>query len=197
MKSTILLSLLLLVTLAFSQDTVINNGVYKVHYNLKYRVPTKIEYHLYKGGGECSREKMTFRSQPFTSNNNEYKKSGYDRGHMANAEDFAFDCAKMNKTFEFYNVVPQTHHLNAGIFKHYETTTRDLSQTDSISVTLVNVIDKKNHIGTNTYKVISTYRIVRSLTTGAVLICVRFSYLTESAVEIHINQAQSELGMKL
>ena len=197
MKNTILLLLMLIVTLVFSQDTIIDNGVYKVTYNLKYRVPTKVEYHLYRGGGECSRDKMNFKSYPFTSNSKEYSKSGYDKGHLVNAEDFAYDCEKMKKTFEFYNVIPQTHHLNAGIFKHYETATRDLSQTDSVSIILINVIDTKNFIGKMTYKVISTYRIVRSLTTGEVLICVRFSSLMEAATEIHINQAQSELKMKL
>lgn len=33
----------------------------------------------------------------------DYLNSGYDAGHLANAEDFAFDRYKEEKTFRYYN----------------------------------------------------------------------------------------------
>ena len=47
---------------------------------------------------------------------NDYKKSGYDRGHMAPAADFRWSFDAMNDTFYLSNMCPQTHAFNAGIW---------------------------------------------------------------------------------
>jgi endonuclease G len=180
MKHLLIIILSVITISSYSQhDTTINNGVYMVVYSIDYKVPKVVKYHLYHGGGECSRDRMSFKSQSFTSNDKEYTHSGYDRGHMVNAEDYAFDCIKMKKTFEFYNVVPQTHHFNAGIFKRNEEEIRKLSQTDSIEITIINIIDKKNYIGTGTHKILTTYKMVKSLTTNKILLCVKLTELTD------------------
>jgi endonuclease G len=69
-----------------------------------------------------------------TATSKDYSKSGYDKGHLANAADFSGDCVKEEKTFRFYNCVPQKPHLNRGIWKRYETEIRTLSQTDSLLI---------------------------------------------------------------
>ena len=54
----------------------------------------------------------------------DYKKSGYDRGHLSPAADFAFDEKAMSETFYMSNMSPQKGSLNRGIWKDLETEVR-------------------------------------------------------------------------
>ncbi|WP_294428048.1 DNA/RNA non-specific endonuclease [uncultured Treponema sp.] len=54
----------------------------------------------------------------------DYKKSGYDRGHLSPAADFAFDEMAMSQTFYMSNMSPQTGGLNRGIWKDLEAEVR-------------------------------------------------------------------------
>lgn len=49
-----------------------------------------------------------------------YKKSGYDRGHLCPAGDRSFDQKAYNETFLTSNISPQIHHFNAGIWNDLE-----------------------------------------------------------------------------
>jgi DNA/RNA endonuclease G (NUC1) len=64
----------------------------------------------------------------------DYAASGYDEGHLCNAQDEAGDCGREKQTFYFYNCQPQTARLNRGIWKHWETEIRKESQTDSLLI---------------------------------------------------------------
>ena len=55
----------------------------------------------------------------------DYKKSGYDRGHLSPAADFAFDKTAMSETFYMTNMSPQTGSFNRGIWKDLESTVRE------------------------------------------------------------------------
>lgn len=51
----------------------------------------------------------------------DYKKSGYDRGHMAPAADFKYDQSAMNYSFRLNNIAPQVGHgFNRDIWRHLE-----------------------------------------------------------------------------
>ena len=69
-----------------------------------------------------------FRSDPEISTGSatpaDYKKSGYDRGHLSPAADFAFDAAAMSETFYMSNMSPQAGGLNRGIWKDLEAEVR-------------------------------------------------------------------------
>ena len=54
----------------------------------------------------------------------DYKKSGYDRGHLSPAADFAFDEKAMSETFYMSNMSPQKGGLNRGIWKDLEAEVR-------------------------------------------------------------------------
>ena len=54
----------------------------------------------------------------------DYKKSGYDRGHLSPAADFAFDQNAMSETFYMSNMSPQKGGLNRGIWKDLEAEVR-------------------------------------------------------------------------
>jgi endonuclease G len=54
-----------------------------------------------------------------TATSRDYAGSGYDKGHMAAALDFASDCEKEEMTFVYYNALPQTPNLNRGVWKSF------------------------------------------------------------------------------
>ncbi len=57
----------------------------------------------------------------------DYKKSGYDRGHMAPAADFKWSEDAMSDTFYLSNMCPQTHSFNAGIWSDLESAVRSIA----------------------------------------------------------------------
>jgi endonuclease G len=88
-------------------DKVVNKNIYTSYYSIKLKVPLYIEYDLFKGGGSVSRKNMRFIEEETTAKNKDYAKSGFDRGHLVSAEDFAFDKQLEILTFSYYNVFPQ------------------------------------------------------------------------------------------
>lgn len=115
-------------------DTIIDKIVYKSYYSYEIKSPLYVIYYLYKGGGECSRKNLSFTKEFKSATNKDYLKSGYDRGHLVNAEDFAFDCEMEKCTFSYYNCIPQHPKLNRGSWKSWETTIRKESQQDKLKI---------------------------------------------------------------
>lgn len=112
---------------------VIDMHYYKAYYSKTIKASSFVIYKLYKGGGNVDRSLYTFkgyRDLPYFS----YAKTGYDRGHLVPAEDFADEANKMRSTFYYINCIPQTTKLNRGSWKKYETQIRKLSQSDSLLV---------------------------------------------------------------
>ena len=56
---------------------------------------------------------------------NDYRGSGYDRGHLAPAADMAFNPTAMSETFFMSNMSPQLRAFNGGIWRELEENTRD------------------------------------------------------------------------
>ncbi|MTJ83016.1 MAG: DNA/RNA non-specific endonuclease [Telmatospirillum sp.] len=54
----------------------------------------------------------------------DYRRSGFDRGHLAPAEDFAFDAALLSDSYSMANVVPQLPGLNREGWERLEQTVR-------------------------------------------------------------------------
>ena len=118
-------------------DTVICNAIYSAAFSYEYKEPLFVTYKLYKGGGNCRRTSFRFGNDAKLNcaSDKDYKGSGYNRGHLANAEDFAGDCINEKITFMYYNALPQTPNLNRGIWKAWETRIRNESQNDSLLIT--------------------------------------------------------------
>ncbi len=54
----------------------------------------------------------------------DYRRSGYDRGHLVPAADRAFNREAMSETFLMSNITPQDHLFNSGIWRELEQNTR-------------------------------------------------------------------------
>lgn len=61
----------------------------------------------------------------------DYRGSGYDRGHMAPAADMKWDPKAMEQSFLLTNICPQDHSLNAGSWKKLEEKCRVWAAVDS------------------------------------------------------------------
>lgn len=184
MKKLILL-FLFSSTFSFAQkvDTIIKTPIYESHYSFKYKNPIYVKYKLYHGGGSCNRSQFTFKIDKVknTATKNDYAHCGFDEGHLVPAEDFAYDCSKMEWTFKFYNCLPQTPHLNRGIWKHYEGEIRKLSQTDSLEIICGGVFTHA-HLTNSTVGIPDNcWKIVKSLSTGKIIYALWFDNLMESS----------------
>jgi len=119
------------VSLAY--DTIIDRGIYKSYFNTKYSTVSFVRYKLHNGGGSCARAGVPWRH---TAGRKvfHYAGSGYDKGHLAAAQDFANDCEALRLTFDYINALPQRPALNRGAWKSVETQVRKLSRTDTVYV---------------------------------------------------------------
>lgn len=139
MRTLIFLFLFILHSAVHGQSNVVRIECdnYTSFFDTVFRQPVLVKYTLYRGGGPCSRAGFNFkndRKEIRTATTSDYAHSGYDRGHLANAEDFAYDCRLDELTFRYYNCVPQSKILNRGIWKDKESLVREMSQKDTVSV---------------------------------------------------------------
>lgn len=64
----------------------------------------------------------------------DYRHTGYDRGHMAPAGDMKWDREAMEQSFLMTNIVPQDHSLNRGVWKKIEEKCRQRAVADSVII---------------------------------------------------------------
>lgn len=114
-------------------DTIIDRGCYRSYFNSKFSTVSFVRYTLYKGGGTVSRKGMAFR-HTYGHSVFPYLRSGYDKGHLAAAQDFAFNRSLMLATFDYINALPQAPALNRGAWKRLETKVRKWSQSDTLTI---------------------------------------------------------------
>ncbi|QOI98914.1 MAG: DNA/RNA non-specific endonuclease [Flammeovirgaceae bacterium] len=66
-----------------------------------------------------------------TATPEDYKGSGYDRGHLAPAADMSWSAQAMKESFYFSNISPQVPAFNRGIWKRLEEQVRTWAQQDT------------------------------------------------------------------
>jgi endonuclease G len=200
----LLFALALLVSAnAFAQqqtDTVVNMGNYKSYFSYTVKNPLYITYTLSKGGGDCDRSHFHFAACGIhTATATDYAHSGYDEGHLANAEDFAYNCTLDQNTFCFFNCLPQTARLNRGIWKVWETKLRNLSQTQPLFIIAGGIYSNK-HIKPGSAVIVPDYcyKIVINPRTRAVMYCLLFPNDNSSQVQpIELATLKQRLGYAL
>ena len=98
---------------------------FTVSYNNSTRLPNWVAYELTatEVAGDLPR-KDKFRPDPAVqgpqANKDDYRNSGWDRGHMAPAADMKWDEEAMGESCFFTNICPQNPQLNGGDWKELE-----------------------------------------------------------------------------
>lgn len=118
------------------QEQLIHHTGYTVSYNKDRKLPNWVGYELTREETQGSEERSNrFTTDPLvvgsTATNNDYARSGYDKGHMAPAADMKWSNAVMKESFYFSNVCPQHPDLNRRKWKDLETKVRDWAIADS------------------------------------------------------------------
>lgn len=98
---------------------------YTVSYNKDTRLPNWVAYELTAGEAEGEHpRKDKFRQDPQVNgpqaDKDDYRNSGWDRGHMAPAADFKWSAEAMDESYYFTNICPQNTQLNTGDWKELE-----------------------------------------------------------------------------
>ena len=110
-------------------EQIIEHTGYTLSYNEEYEVASWVAYELTKDEvlGEGDRED-SFKADPAVRTGSaelsDYRKSGYDRGHLAPAADFKWSDEAMSDTFYLSNMTPQTGEFNRGIWADLESVVR-------------------------------------------------------------------------
>lgn len=108
---------------------IVKHQYYTLSYHEKFEQAEWVAYELkkeylkdanYKRPYFIEDPKVTTRSADWRN----YKKSGYDKGHLCPAGDMEFDQNAYNDTFYTSNISPQDHNFNSGIWNRLEQKTR-------------------------------------------------------------------------
>jgi endonuclease G len=104
---------------------VIKHSYYALSYNEKFEQAEWVSYFLRsesEGIGHFKRPKFINDPKVATesADSDNYKNSGYDRGHLCAAADMRFSKSAYDETFFTSNISPQKHNFNDGIWKKLE-----------------------------------------------------------------------------
>ena len=116
---------------------VVRHTGYTLSWNETYLVADWVAYELTAeelDTKEVSRSE-DFRPDPSVKRSSQledYKNSGYSRGHLAPAQDFKWSANAMSETFYLTNMVPQKQNYNGGIWLKAENATRDAARITGI-----------------------------------------------------------------
>ena len=140
----------------YKTDTAIYHTYYSLKYSEQHEQAVWVAYSLTSNQIEKNVERSNkFRTDPkiFTesANDNDYYKSGYDRGHLAPSRDMSFDSVAQAESFYYSNMSPQTASFNRGIWSRLESSVRAwTAEFDTIYVVTGPVLkDNLKYIGEN------------------------------------------------
>jgi len=111
-------------------DTVVNRKGYALGYSEKYEQPLWVIYRITKEEMNSPRFRRTddFRPDPAIKTGSaalgDYRRSGYDRGHLAPAATMGFSRQAMSESFYLSNMSPQKPQFNRAIWKKLESQVR-------------------------------------------------------------------------
>ncbi len=155
-----------------STDHVIFHTGFTLSYNDDHKQAIWVAYELLEENMDVKHKRTdNFRVDPNVKNgtatNQDYRNSGYDRGHLAPASDMSWSIEAMSESFYYSNISPQLPGFNRGIWKRLETLARRWAKENEAIYIVTGPIltDSLETIGENCvsipqyfYKVILDYR---------------------------------------
>ena len=155
-------------------DCIVDREGFALGYIEYHEQPAWVIYKLTRAEiqTQVARRTNRFREDPEiptgSATNADYRKSGYDRGHLAPAADMAFSVQTMADSFFFSNMSPQVPAFNRGIWKRLEEQVRKFAlQEGEIMVVTGPVLPKEKSITIGNNKVTVPdryYKVVYDLT---------------------------------
>ena len=147
-----LLSLFVSIAVSAQDVVVLKHTNYIAHYSKSKKYPVMVEWWETKAKIACEKPLARvdrFKPDPLlvteTDLENDYKGSGFDRGHLMPAKSNQCQTPEVqNECFYFSNMAAQYHRLNAGDWKSLETLTREwATANDSVHIWAGNVGELK------------------------------------------------------
>jgi endonuclease G, mitochondrial len=110
-------------------NQIVKHQYYTLSYNEKYEQAEWVAYELKKSFATKNHFKRPFfiedsKVSTGSADWKNYKKSGYDKGHLCPAGDMSFDKNAYDDTFFTSNISPQVHDFNDGVWNRLEQKTR-------------------------------------------------------------------------
>lgn len=177
-------------------DTVVVTPLYSSYYSYSVGNPLYVSYKVphYSKRGKFKCE-YTFVDEKGPINSSYYYGTGFDRGHLAPAEDFSSTCELKYQTYRYWNCIPQYPNLNRGIWKVLEVQIRKLSVTSNLLV-LDGGFDYYKYKESKLYVPSRCWKVCISLDTNSVIYCKIYSNLLfgNSYIDVTVNDLVLRLG---
>jgi len=124
-----------------SAQQLIQTDIFEVCYSTQKQQPLWLSYEVECHSGGFSRKSLNSKKDKqftgITSDNADYYKNVWDKGHLAPAADFNCSYEKLRSTFNFLNCALQHEKLNRGPWKNLEKYERKLSEKYTVQVKVV------------------------------------------------------------
>ncbi len=138
-------------------DLIVEHEGFTLNYDERNEQASWVAYKIEKTNLDNARfkRKDNFRADPLVRTGSatpaDYRKSGYDRGHLAPAADFTWSETALDHTFFMSNMSPQVPAFNRGIWKKLEEQVRDWTRENGVIYVVTGPIveNKKQRIGSN------------------------------------------------
>ena len=125
-------------------EVIIENGVFKVWYSEVKEQPKKLVYTSTNRIKNVDRGSMNFYTEEEvqTSNNSDYYKNVWDKGHLAPAATYSDSMENLKQTFSYLNCALQDQYLNRGEWRLLEEQERKWDDQSNLTITVELVWDE-------------------------------------------------------
>lgn len=148
-----------------ANQIIIERPYYTLRYSEEHEQALWVAYALFADSlrQKTFERKDDFREDPRVKTGsaslNDYKGSGYDRGHLAPAADFSYDEFALSQSFYMSNMSPQDGSFNRGVWKKLENQVREWAMNNDQIYVVTGPVLNKNYktIGRNAVSVPEYY----------------------------------------
>lgn len=143
-KIITLIGFLIISFVSFGQDVRIKNEVFEVLYSQDLEQLLWIKYRSTNRPTNVNRGSMNFYKEKDvkTSDDADYFKNIWDKGHGAPAATFSDNMENLKQTFSYLNSIMQDQYLNRGEWRLLEEQERRWDDTENLTITIKTFFDK-------------------------------------------------------
>jgi endonuclease G len=119
-------------------EVIVENPVFKVWYSEVKEQPVKLVYTSTNRPKNVDRGSMNFYTEDnvYTSNNADYYRNVWDKGHLAPAATYSDSMVNLKQTFSYLNCALQNQYLNRGEWRLLEEEEREWDDIENLTITV-------------------------------------------------------------